>query len=70
MTLGHEGAKKLNDVILEACVEKGWMMGVGSQRRQLFDPSGHKECEGLRKKFPKSYYFWQHRAFPNYRYSR
>lgn len=53
MTLGHEGSAGLNQTILEACQEKNWMMGVGSQRRQLFDSAARKECEDIRKKFPK-----------------
>ncbi len=57
MTLGHEDAGALNETILAACASMGWMMGVGSQRRQLFDPEAHKECENLRKKFPKNVIF-------------
>jgi isopentenyl-diphosphate delta-isomerase len=57
MTLGHEGAGALNHVILSACATKGWMMGVGSQRRQLFDPEGHRECEQLRAQFPNNVIF-------------
>lgn len=52
MTLGHEGAEGLNHVIAGSCQKKGWMMGVGSQRRQLFDPEAYKECEQLRESFP------------------
>ncbi len=52
MTLGHEGAQNLNDVIFSVAHKKGWMAGVGSQRRELFDPEAFKECEALRKKFP------------------
>lgn len=51
MTLGHEGAAGLNHTILKACRQKGWMMGVGSQRRQLFDSEASKECEVLRDEF-------------------
>ncbi len=57
MTLGHDGAQSVNDAILTACAEKGWMMGVGSQRRQLFDPQANIECEQLRKKFPNNIIF-------------
>ena len=32
-------------------------MGVGSQRRQLFDPSAFKECESLRSDFPDAVLF-------------
>ncbi len=57
MTLGHEGATALNDTILKACAELGWMMGVGSQRRQLFDPNGRLECEKLRAQYPNNIIF-------------
>src|ERR1700722_12443089 len=33
MTAGHADAPKLNRVLAEACQERGWAMGVGSQRR-------------------------------------
>lgn len=52
MTLGHEGAQGLNETILRQCEKLGWMMGVGSQRRQLFDASAFHECESLRAQFP------------------
>ncbi len=57
MTLGHTGAKTLNDTMMELCERKGWMMGVGSQRRQLFDPEAFKECETIRENFPKAILF-------------
>lgn len=53
MTLGHTGAQSLNEVIASQCVKFGWMMGVGSQRRQLFDNEAYKECESLREQFPE-----------------
>ena len=52
MTLGHQEAETLNHRILRACEKRGWMMGVGSQRSQLFDPLAHRECEALRDQFP------------------
>lgn len=57
MTLGHEDSANLNETILRACAEKGWMMGVGSQRRQLFDPQAQEECFNLRLKFPSNVIF-------------
>ena len=38
MTAGHSQAGPLNKIFAEACKAKGWVLGVGSQRRQLFDP--------------------------------
>ena len=35
MTAGHPDAPQLNRLLAEACQERGWMMGVGSQRREL-----------------------------------
>ncbi len=52
MTLGHQGAQSINETLMTACQKRGWMMGVGSQRRQLFDPSARLECEELRVQFP------------------
>lgn len=52
MTLGHQGAEGLNNIIAGASQKRGWMMGVGSQRKQLFDPSAYLECEKLRSKHP------------------
>lgn len=52
MTLGHDQASSLNQVLAGCAQEKGWMMGVGSQRRQLQDPKAFQECVALREKFP------------------
>lgn len=57
MTLGHEGARKVNATILRQCEKRGWMMGVGSQRRQLFDELAIEECESLRSRFPDAIMF-------------
>ena len=57
MTLGHDGAQKLNEPIMRQCEKQGWMMGVGSQRKQLFDPQAYQECEKLRSQFPKAVLF-------------
>lgn len=35
MTAGHEAAREINDRLARACVQNGWAMGVGSQRRDL-----------------------------------
>ena len=35
MTAGHADAPALNRVLADACQERGWAMGVGSQRREL-----------------------------------
>lgn len=43
MTAGHQGATDINYNLAAACNETGWAMGVGSQRRQLFDPQQANE---------------------------
>jgi isopentenyl-diphosphate delta-isomerase len=52
MTAGHKDASQVNHVLAEAAAKNGWLMGVGSQRRQLFDPSAKQEWVNLRKKVP------------------
>ena len=49
MTAGHKDAVRLNKIFAEACRKKGWILGVGSQRRQLSDPMAYKEWEGLKR---------------------
>ena len=53
MTGGTERAYTINCRIAQACEERGWIMGVGSQRKQLQDPQAKKEWESIRKKFPQ-----------------
>ena len=52
MTLGHGDSLALNQTMASLCEKKGWMMGVGSQRKQLFDPKAYQECERLRQHAP------------------
>lgn len=54
MTAGHKGAIELNAMMAEVCEKRGWMMGVGSQRRELEDSNGGSEWKTLRKKAPKA----------------
>jgi isopentenyl-diphosphate delta-isomerase len=53
MTAGHENAASINSRLLEACQQKQWAMGVGSQRRELTDKQAAFEWEPLRKNFPE-----------------
>lgn len=53
MTLGHREAMGINSLIASQCEQRGWMMGVGSQRRQLEDASADRECQALRKSHPQ-----------------
>ena len=52
MTAGHKGSIDINQVLMTACQETGWIMGVGSQRRELSDDSAAREWKGLIKKYP------------------
>lgn len=54
MTAGHKDAVSLNVIMAQVCEERGWMMGVGSQRRQLEDSKNQNEWKALRKAAPKA----------------
>lgn len=51
MTAGHDDSYSLNRTIAGACEKHGWMMGVGSQRRELFDPKARNEWKKIRSEF-------------------
>ncbi len=53
MTAGHKNSKKLNQLLADACARHGWRMGVGSQRRELTDPSATNEWKSLRSQNPQ-----------------
>jgi isopentenyl-diphosphate delta-isomerase len=52
MTAGHAGAIKINHVLARAAAQQGWAMGVGSQRRELFDETARQEWQLLREHIP------------------
>ncbi len=52
MTAGHVGGVDLNQRIAKVCAKRGWLMGVGSQRRELFDSEAAKEWLILKEKSP------------------
>jgi isopentenyl-diphosphate delta-isomerase len=54
MTAGHEQGDTLNHVIASACARQGWLMGVGSQRRQIFDPEATRTMRALKTRNPKT----------------
>ncbi|MCM2322579.1 MAG: type 2 isopentenyl-diphosphate Delta-isomerase [Oligoflexia bacterium] len=39
MTAGHPDAVRINQILASACAQRGWAMGVGSQRRELESPA-------------------------------
>jgi isopentenyl-diphosphate delta-isomerase len=49
MTAGHADSVDLNLRIAKACSARGWLMGVGSQRRELFDKQAQKEWSQIRR---------------------
>lgn len=53
MTAGHADSVNLNARLARACSEKGWRMGVGSQRRELNDAQAAAEWKAIRKAAPK-----------------
>ena len=52
MTAGHSESYNINRNLCAAAHENGWMMAVGSQRRELTDDSAAKEWQEIRKEFP------------------
>ena len=53
MTGGWSGSEALNLKLAKACEKHSWIMGVGSQRAQLFDSSKGREWKSIRKACPK-----------------
>lgn len=53
MTAGHAESLDLNLRLARACHERGWLMGVGSQRRELFDLKAGEEWRRLRAEVPR-----------------
>lgn len=53
MTAGHSDSLNLNSILAEACSEKGWLLGVGSQRRELNDDNASKEWKAIRQRYPR-----------------
>ena len=53
MTAGHENAGAINDRIALMASERGWIMGVGSQRRELDSVYQDQALQKLSTRFPK-----------------
>ena len=57
MTAGHKDALLINTRLAKVSEKRGWLMGAGSQRRELEDPEeGQREWKAVRKKAPKAYF--------------
>lgn len=52
MTAGHGDAVTLNQRMAKIASTRGWMMGVGSQRRELFDAAAKLEWRSVREAAP------------------
>ncbi len=52
MTAGHANSLKLNQLFAKLCNEKSWALGVGSQRRELYDQSAGGEWKQIRSAHP------------------
>ncbi len=52
MTAGHGSSFEINHVLAKACSQRGWAMGVGSQRRELEDSRGVDRWKELRAECP------------------
>jgi isopentenyl-diphosphate delta-isomerase len=52
MTAGHQDSLKINRNLAVAAAENGWLMGVGSQRRELTDPEAATEWREILSTVP------------------
>ena len=52
MTAGHVDADAINRNLIAACAQRGWAMGVGSQRRELTDHQAAFAWQPLRRDYP------------------
>jgi isopentenyl-diphosphate delta-isomerase len=52
MTAGHPDAKLINERLARAASERGWAMGLGSQRRELDPEFEDSAVQAVRKKNP------------------
>jgi isopentenyl-diphosphate delta-isomerase len=53
MTAGHEDAAWINSRLAELASERGWILGLGSQRRELNDDFSDASVSELCTRFPK-----------------
>lgn len=56
MTAGHHKGEALNITLAKVAQDKGWPMGLGSQRRELTDPQAKTEWSRLRKAAPDTFF--------------
>lgn len=54
MTAGHENSEFINSNLAKLSEKKQILMGVGSQRKELFDLAAREEWKKIKKKYPGS----------------
>lgn len=54
MTAGHQGGEQLNQRLARFAQDRGILMGVGSQRKELSNPQAASEWQALRKVAPNA----------------
>lgn len=54
MTAGHQNGIEINRRLARAASQKKWMMGVGSQRKELLDAAASLEWKQIRKESPEA----------------
>jgi isopentenyl-diphosphate delta-isomerase len=52
MTAGHPDADQINDTLAKLCAERGWIFGLGSQRRELDSAFADHLSHALKKRYP------------------
>ena len=53
MTAGHQDSLRINQNLATAAAENGWLMAVGSQRRELTDPQASGEWRKIKLQIPQ-----------------
>jgi isopentenyl-diphosphate Delta-isomerase len=53
MTAGHQDSLRINQNLAQAAAENGWLMAVGSQRRELTDPQASSEWRKIKIQIPQ-----------------
>lgn len=53
MTAGTKESFQINSILAEVCAQEGWMLGVGSQRKELTMEETGKEWKKIRQSYPE-----------------
>jgi isopentenyl-diphosphate delta-isomerase len=56
MTAGHSGSTGINSRLARVCEKRNWLLGVGSQRRELFEPAASREWTEIRRQCPRVHF--------------